>query len=675
MWNIFSSSVWWPRSLLSVEDLLDGTTDGVLAPDGDWLEKVRRSAVTHRRERQLVFGTLFVVGQCELPGQPRRKKMCAPLFVAPASAETDPAPHRVETVRVEMDGFRVNTAVLEALLDAQEGAPDPSEVLANLRPPPWTKVDILQLSYQLQSWLPDIDWSALRDYPAQRDRKELEGACDKKLKGLPASVLCVVENTPLARGILFELDQMAADGVQSKALDALLGASVAPEPTAGPVNRVPAILSRAQEQALASSARHPLTVLVGPPGTGKSYTLVSIALDHMIRGETVLMVTRSQSALDVLADKLEAMVGSSGFVVRGGRGEHKARLRTFLDRILEGRRIFGKASTQAAMTPKELAALRKQIEKTETYAQRSISRAQRWGELSTQPPVGWWQELTHGLVKGRVEGQLGRREALWETMDRYEQALATRISSRAALMRALFDARLTQALAGKRKEIRLMSKALRSQNSGLQEQRFEALDLDAIFEVFPVWMSDVANLHRLLPLRGGLFDVVLIDEATHCDPASCLPAVVRGKRTVITGDPRQLRHISFLSGAEQDTFAARHGIAPEERALFDYRKKSLLDVVSDAIVDQEQVVFLDEHFRSRPHIISFSNARFYEGDLRVMTWRPGATSDPCVHLHMVGGAGRRVAPTRRRRGHLWTTWRQGSSGKRVPAMHSARRWV
>ena len=45
MWNIFSSSVWWPRSLLSVEDLLDGTTDGVLAPDGDWLAKVRRAAM------------------------------------------------------------------------------------------------------------------------------------------------------------------------------------------------------------------------------------------------------------------------------------------------------------------------------------------------------------------------------------------------------------------------------------------------------------------------------------------------------------------------------------------------------------------------------------------------------------------------------------------------------
>ncbi|MEO1713358.1 MAG: C-terminal helicase domain-containing protein [Bacteroidota bacterium] len=50
-----------------------------------------------------------------------------------------------------------------------------------------------------------------------------------------------------------------------------------------------------------------------------------------------------------------------------------------------------------------------------------------------------------------------------------------------------------------------------------------------------------------------------------------------------------------------------------------YRDQSLLDLVSDCLPSQEQVFFLDEHYRSVPDIIAFSNQRFYQHQLRVMT--------------------------------------------------------
>jgi superfamily I DNA and/or RNA helicase len=124
----------------------------------------------------------------------------------------------------------------------------------------------------------------------------------------------------------------------------------------------------------------------------------------------------------------------------------------------------------------------------------------------------------------------------------------------------------------------------------------------------------------VLPLQKELFDVIIIDEATQCDIASCLPSLQRAKKAVIAGDPNQLRHISFLSKAKQSEFLAKYDMA--ETMEYDYRNTSVLDLFSEKIASQQSVVFLNEHYRSLPEIISFSNKEFYDRRLKVMTEKP-----------------------------------------------------
>jgi len=50
---------------------------------------------------------------------------------------------------------------------------------------------------------------------------------------------------------------------------------------------------------------------------------------------------------------------------------------------------------------------------------------------------------------------------------------------------------------------------------------------------------------------------------------------------------------------------------------------------------------LDQHFRSHPHIIDFSNRTFYDGDLRIMTQRPSREGQSAIHV--VRTAGKRAA--------------------------------
>jgi hypothetical protein len=156
---------------------------------------------------------------------------------------------------------------------------------------------------------------------------------------------------------------------------------------------------------------------------------------------------------------------------------------------------------------------------------------------------------------------------------------------------------------------------------GKAEALFAEMNLAFCSRLFPLDV-DVPRSRKLAPFEREMFDLVVVDEATQSDMASGLPALYRARRAAVTGDPKQLRHVSFLSRDRQRLLGEEAGLSEEEVETLDYREKSLLDLVDDSLSSSERAIFLDEHFRSMPSIIAFSNREFYSGRLRVMTARP-----------------------------------------------------
>ena len=118
-----------------------------------------------------------------------------------------------------------------------------------------------------------------------------------------------------------------------------------------------------------------------------------------------------------------------------------------------------------------------------------------------------------------------------------------------------------------------------------------------------------------LPLKPGMFDVAIIDEASQCDIASCFPILFRAKRAVIVGDDKQLPHLSFLEKAKEQSFLSQYGIPDKYQLMWRFRTNSMFDLADYYSMNS---VMLDEHFRSLPPIIDFSNEEFYGGRIRVM---------------------------------------------------------
>jgi hypothetical protein len=103
----------------------------------------------------------------------------------------------------------------------------------------------------------------------------------------------------------------------------------------------------------------------------------------------------------------------------------------------------------------------------------------------------------------------------------------------------------------------------------------------------------------------------------------------------VVGDPNQLRHVCFLSRAREQAAFVRCGFTDEMKERFRYRR-SLFDIAADA-VDHHHFFLLDQHFRSHPQIIDFSNRQFYDSQLRIMTRRPKRDPDSTIQVVYAGG--------------------------------------
>lgn len=171
----------------------------------------------------------------------------------------------------------------------------------------------------------------------------------------------------------------------------------------------------------------------------------------------------------------------------------------------------------------------------------------------------------------------------------------------------------------KRQRLIVHTKALVERKKNLQNRLLEGEDFKPLLEAFPCWCVTTYAVSGSLPMKPGLFDVAIIDEASQCDIASCFPILFRAKRAVIVGDDKQLPHLSFLEKAKEQSFLSQYEIPDKYQLMWRFRTNSMFDLAN---YYSTSPVLLDEHFRSLAPIIEFSNNEFYGSRLRIMTKNP-----------------------------------------------------
>jgi len=480
-------------------------------------------------------------------------------------------------------------------------------------------------------------------------------------------------------------------------------------------------LNSEQRDAVRRSLSNPLTIITGPPGTGKSQVVSSILINAAWQGKRVIFASKNNKAVDVVDVRVNSL-GPRPVLLRLGNSQYQARLASYLVSLLsaisrpsdedEYKELLGqhqeicdsyaKLDTELEKTidlrnqidqyEKEIESLRAQISSDLFASFRDLDLttmqkllAKCYVAIDRSNPAKqnifikmfWaflrqkrYEDLASAMQASQsIIERLGlqcqesipndRNIQSWVFLSdaiRARMHLAEPIKRYFGRLDELSSSRSPESIAEEKRKVveklcktsgalwmvwlrllpsRLSDKerdALREYASLLEmivraDDEGQSIDrklfkkyyqlLPRITNIVSCWAVTSLAAKGKIPLEPGFFDLVVIDEASQCDIASALPLLFRAKRAVIIGDPKQLRHICRMPARQDAALLSKYDLL-DQHAKWGYSGNSLFDLAS-GICKTGDIVSLRDHHRSHSDIISFSNAQFYEGNLRIAT--------------------------------------------------------
>ena len=133
------------------------------------------------------------------------------------------------------------------------------------------------------------------------------------------------------------------------------------------------------------------------------------------------------------------------------------------------------------------------------------------------------------------------------------------------------------------------------------------------YSAVPCWVLPQWRVSEAIPAELGVFDLVIVDEASQSD-ISALPALLRGKKLLVVGDDKQVSPSAVGLATQVIQDLRNRFLREQEHGELMTPERSIYDLAN--VVFAGNSVMLKEHFRCVPAIIEFSNREFYENDIQ-----------------------------------------------------------
>ena len=497
----------------------------------------------------------------------------------------------------------------------------------------------------------------------------------------------VGEGEAAPAAILANVWEWLPQAPRGSALEAFLAGSASAATGASDAVVMPFHSNLDQRNAIRAALTHQISIIDGPPGTGKTQTILNLIASLIAQGKTVGVVAGANSAVDNVIDKLTEE--GYGFLVASlGKTE---RVQEFHRRegILEQRREAWaqKASTASPGAPARVdeAALRAEEERlvalwedardipairarlTATQRERllfeeKVKESRRpMANISHLAVVRRSSETIADLLAlARCAPRPGRSpRAIIERVRRYfaygslkgidlgapdvqsalqlafyqarERELSRRVEeaeARAARhglveVSATYRRRSREALDGA-----LLDRFERERPSRLSPNEWLNRQTGILLRTYPVVASTCFSIRHNLA-EDTLLDWIIIDESSQVLLPEGMAALSKARNAVIVGDARQIGPI--FQGWDESTRQP-----PEAR--FDVRSVSLLDSVKAmGKAAHAPTTLLREHYRCHPAIIEFCNRMYYGGQLIPMRVPAQDAPDPLAIVYAAPG--------------------------------------
>lgn len=682
-----------------------------------------------QKDKYLIYGYLFIVGKSSK--SKRQNEFLTPLLYMPCRLERN----GVNINCIPQDEvLSVNTGALTALMKKSDDDDEVEQLLEGLLEVvpslPLTDEGLNIFLTTLKSLIPEIDISFDKKNDVDEDNISADVAKDfynekinadnvdeiieaeetkqkqiKKLEKISLTkqaAIILTKRPSVTAGVLHELTQIAEQpsGIyRETALNIINEEYNLSKDKSVPIKDMkevkdfypitPLSLSDSQEKVIKNIDNNKFIAVQGPPGTGKSQTIVNLVAHLIANGKTVLVASRMDKAVDVVAERLNEL-GAPYLALRAGRLNYQKQLSYQLQDLLSGKIDLDSEFEDSLFAGvDDMKNHINMLKGAENKCEQIIKLENEWRNVSKETQmqensVGEPQFIKAPLKKIEIESiaviiktlenniektgffanianfggvnqlkkilKLKNFDVNYENLNRLKSELETAelvyklrkiesdiqktgnlhvLSEQIKQMKKkqkplavnILKNRRRESLKGllrdqiKRQRLIVHAKSLVEKRQNLQSRILETEDFKPLLEAFPCWCVTTYAVSGSLPLKPGMFDVAIIDEASQCDIASCFPILYRAKKAVIVGDDKQLPHLSFLEKAKEQSFLSQYGIPDKYQLMWRFRTNSMFDLADYYSMNS---VMLDEHFRSLPPIIEFSNREFYGGRMRIM---------------------------------------------------------
>lgn len=416
---------------------------------------------------------------------------------------------------------------------------------------------------------------------------------------------------------------------------------------------LPFDFNQSQVKAIDAALKNNISIIEGPPGTGKTQTILNLIASIIYAGKNCAVISNNNTAIDNIYEKLEeehlafiaASLGKRDNVLEFFESDRSGELSGFLEQ---------KEQPLTSNDPKridELSVLMKKIQdmEVETCVLESqlieIQNEQRHYDNFSDEAIIINQKLSSGkymslIIRLQDSRKLGFFER-WILKFKFKIKTASVVDINILLINAekLYY----------RTRINELSIKITSNKEFLKNQNKDQVGKDLKFLYRKLLEDHISNHYQKLPFQafsagsykhnfdnfllrypvllstsqsllnnistGFTFDYLIIDEASQGDLLSSTLAISCAKNLVVVGDSRQLQQIDEESLFSQSELLAKEYDVPES---YQYASNSILKSVKDSI-PAVPTTLLKEHYRCAPDIINFCNKMFYDGELVPMT--------------------------------------------------------
>jgi len=440
-------------------------------------------------------------------------------------------------------------------------------------------------------------------------------------------------------------------------------------------------LNLSQEMAVTRALANQMSIIEGPPGTGKTQTILNIIANLMMKNNTVAVVSNNNAAIENIFDKLDvqdlsfftAMLGKKdnqeAFFLNQNEDYPKMQNISKTDFVLDQKKLeedIGHIKTllhahnQLAKLSQELDSLiveQKYFMRLYAIKNIRVNDEQYFLSYTLEQVISLWADFEDLQNQNKTVNLFFKIKAIWKYrlfhFSIYSHSLdeiiiflqkcfyiirARELNREILALKNLLKNSNFEALLDKHrtKSMTLFKSYLSKRyDYKIKRTRFDSnvlwKNFNSFIKEYPVILSTTHSLKNCTG-KNFLYDYLIIDEASQVDIVAGGLALSCCQNVIVVGDLKQLPHIIPRELKSQtDSIFELYSL----NQSYNYENSLLLSV--SKLFNEAPRTLLKEHYRCHPKIIDFCNKKFYNNELIILTKDTKKTSSPLILYNTAEG--------------------------------------